>query len=106
MPVVSTVVPLAPHASCPSCSNPIEHNWRHCGVCGQQLAHDDRPEESHTVTLVVSDLQGSTALAEALDPETLRLVLDRYFDELFTDDRNLRSAAERMGVTVLEPAGA
>jgi class 3 adenylate cyclase/tetratricopeptide (TPR) repeat protein len=30
----------------------------------------------------VSDLQGSTALAEALDPETLRLVLDRYFDEL------------------------
>ena len=32
--------------------------------------------------MVVSDLQGSTALAERLDPESLRDVLDQYFDEL------------------------
>ena len=31
---------------------------------------------------MVSDLQGSTALAEKLDPESLRYVLDQYFDEL------------------------
>jgi class 3 adenylate cyclase/tetratricopeptide (TPR) repeat protein len=34
------------------------------------------------VTFVVSDLKGSTALAETLDPESLREVLDQYFDEL------------------------
>lgn len=34
------------------------------------------------VTLVVSDLKGSTALAERLDSETLRAVLRRYFDEM------------------------
>jgi len=33
-----------------------------------------------TVTLVVSDLAGSTALGEKLDAETLRAILDRYFD--------------------------
>jgi class 3 adenylate cyclase/tetratricopeptide (TPR) repeat protein len=34
------------------------------------------------VTMVVSDLKGSTALAERLDSETLRAVLRRYFDEM------------------------
>ena len=34
------------------------------------------------VTLVFSDLKGSTALAERLDAETLRAVLSRYFDEM------------------------
>ena len=79
---MSTVASHAPRVCCPACSNPIETAWRHCGSCGRQLVHDDRAEEFRTVTLVVSDLQGSTALAEALDPESLRLVLDRYFDEL------------------------
>ena len=32
--------------------------------------------------MVVSDLKGSTALAERLDPESLREVLRRYFDEM------------------------
>ncbi len=35
-----------------------------------------------TVTIVFSDLVGSTALGEALDSEALREVLDRYFDEM------------------------
>ncbi|HXI45935.1 MAG TPA: adenylate/guanylate cyclase domain-containing protein, partial [Candidatus Acidoferrales bacterium] len=38
------------------------------------------PAESRpTVTLVTSDLKGSTALGERLDPEALREVLNRYF---------------------------
>ena len=37
---------------------------------------------SRPVTLVFSDLKGSTALAERLDAETLRAVLTRYFDEM------------------------
>jgi class 3 adenylate cyclase/tetratricopeptide (TPR) repeat protein len=43
---------------------------------GATVARDDaRP----TVTLVTSDLKGSTALGERLDPEALREVLNRYF---------------------------
>src|SRR5215218_5426034 len=34
------------------------------------------------VTLVFSDLKGSTALAERFDAETMRAVLTRYFDEM------------------------
>ena len=43
-----------------------------------------------TVTIVFSDLVGSTALGEALDSEALREVLDRYFTEM-------RSSVERHG---------
>jgi class 3 adenylate cyclase len=45
------------------------------------------------VTVVFSDLAGSTALGEALDSETLREVLDRYFTEM-------RTCLERHGGTV------
>src|SRR5918994_923943 len=69
-------------AVCPVCASPVAPGWRHCGFCGVRLAADQLPEHEHFVTAVVSDLQGSTALAETLDPESLRLVLDRYFDEL------------------------
>ena len=34
------------------------------------------------VTIVTSDLKGSTSLGERLDPESLRDVLTRYFDEM------------------------
>jgi class 3 adenylate cyclase/tetratricopeptide (TPR) repeat protein len=34
------------------------------------------------VTVVTSDLKGSTSLGEKLDPESLREVLTRYFDEM------------------------
>jgi class 3 adenylate cyclase len=43
-----------------------------------------------TVTIVFSDLVGSTALGEALDSEALREVLDRYFAEM-------RACLERHG---------
>lgn len=67
---------------CADCEAEITASWQYCAWCGARLIPDDRPEESRTVTLVISDLQGSTALAETLDPESLRSVLDRYFDEL------------------------
>ena len=69
-------------AVCWGCHASVHVEWRHCGACGLRIATDDVPEREHFVTVVLSDLQGSTALAETLDPESLRLVLDRYFDEL------------------------
>ena len=39
-------------------------------------------EVRKTVTIVFSDLKGSTNLGEALDPESLREVMTRYFDSM------------------------
>jgi class 3 adenylate cyclase/tetratricopeptide (TPR) repeat protein len=50
-------------------------------MCGSALRVDEAAGEVHReVTLVTSDLKGSTALGERLDPEALREVLNRYFD--------------------------
>jgi len=46
-----------------------------------------------TVTVVFADVTGSTALGERLDPESMRGVMSRYFDEM-------RSAIEGHGGTV------
>src|SRR5688572_6226190 len=67
---------------CASCGSSVQPAWRHCGQCGFRLTDDHIPEREHAPTVVVSDLQGATALAETLDPESLRLVLDHYFAEL------------------------
>ena len=68
---------------CGSCTSPVAATWRCCVRCGAVVHGDVAPAERRVhATVVVSDLQGSTALAERLDPESLRLVLDQYFDEL------------------------
>ena len=64
-------------------------------MCGAQLAAAEVvPEEVRkTVTVVFSDLKGSTPLAERLDTETLREVLNEYFN-------TMRAVLERHGGTV------
>src|SRR6185503_15700927 len=49
-------------------------------MCGSSLRADEAAGEvRREVTVVTSDLKGSTALGEQLDPEALREVLNRYF---------------------------
>ncbi|HEV2006966.1 MAG TPA: adenylate/guanylate cyclase domain-containing protein [Candidatus Limnocylindrales bacterium] len=49
-------------------------------MCGTSLVQDEAAGEvRRLITLVTSDLKGSTALGERLDPEALREVLNRYF---------------------------
>src|SRR5918994_6683138 len=67
--------------ACPSCGEQAPDGARFCPVCGTALgstptAHGLRK----VVTIVRSDLVGSTKLGEELDPETLRQVLARYFE--------------------------
>lgn len=52
------------------------------------MSHE--PEVRKTVTVVFTDVTGWTALGEDLDPESLRRVMSRYFDEM-------RRAVERHG---------
>jgi class 3 adenylate cyclase len=69
--------------TCPNCGEENPDRFRLCGFCGTALAPALPAQEVRkTVTIVFSDLQGSTALGERLDSEALREVMSRYFDEM------------------------
>jgi class 3 adenylate cyclase/tetratricopeptide (TPR) repeat protein len=79
---------------CPACGEENPDRFRLCGFCGTPLAPALPPQEVRkTVTIVFSDLKGSTAMGEKLDSEAVREVMSRYFDEM-------RAALERHGGTV------
>src|SRR5215218_8810495 len=79
---------------CSSCGRENAADARFCAACGAPL--DTRPlgdATRKTVTVVFTDLTGSTALGERLDPESLRHVIGRYF-------ATVQAALERHGGTV------
>ncbi len=100
---------------CPSCGEENPPRFRLCGFCGTPLAGASAvaarsspgtpasasgapppasaPEIRKTVTVVFSDLKGSTELGERLDSESLRNVMTRYFDAM-------RSELEAHGGTI------
>ena len=62
-------------------------------ACGADLPPGDMHEVRKTVTILFSDLAGSTAMGDALDPETVRRVMGQYFNAC-------RSAIEFHGGTI------
>jgi predicted ATPase/class 3 adenylate cyclase len=80
--------------TCPNCGEENSDRFRHCGFCGASLAPALPPQEVRkTVTILFSDLQSSTALAERIDAESLREIMNRYFAEM-------REVLERHGGVV------
>jgi class 3 adenylate cyclase/tetratricopeptide (TPR) repeat protein len=68
---------------CPNCGEENPPRFRVCGFCATPLAPALPAQETRkTVTVFFSDLKGSTNLGEALDSESLREVMSRYFDEM------------------------
>jgi class 3 adenylate cyclase/tetratricopeptide (TPR) repeat protein len=68
---------------CSACGADVPDRYPRCGNCGTPLeASVEPPEIRRYATVVNSDLKGSTALGERLDPESLRGVLTLYFDEM------------------------
>ncbi len=55
-----------------------------CPSCGQSLA-GTRTEERRVVTVVFADLVGYTAMAETLDPEQVKNLVDGCFERLVAD---------------------
>jgi len=79
---------------CPSCGEENSDRARFCQNCAAPLTGTERSSEVRkVVTIVFADVTGSTALGERLDPEALRRVMGRYFDEMST-------VIERHGGTV------
>jgi len=64
---------------CPACGEENPPRFRLCGFCGTPLREQAPVEVRKTVTILFSDVAGSTALGERLDPESLREVMGRYF---------------------------
>ena len=76
---------------CPNCGEENPERFRLCGFCGAELAPGAPPQEVRkTVTIVFSDLKGSTSLGEKLDSESLQGLMSRYFD-------TMREVLERHG---------
>ncbi len=68
---------------CSQCGEDNPARARFCLACGSPLASSGESREVRkTVTVVFSDLVGSTPLGERLDPESLREVITRYYDRV------------------------
>jgi class 3 adenylate cyclase/tetratricopeptide (TPR) repeat protein len=69
---------------CPQCGADNDRLARFCASCAAPLtAPAPRPSEARKiVTIVFSDVTGFTSLGEALDPESLRGLMARYFGEM------------------------
>ncbi|HET7044459.1 MAG TPA: AAA family ATPase [Gaiellaceae bacterium] len=79
---------------CAQCAQENPDGFRFCGNCGAALVEAAPARELRkTVTVLFCDVSGSTALGERTDPEALRHVMRRYFDEI-------RASIERHGGTV------
>ncbi len=80
---------------CPACDEENPERAKFCLNCATPLGAISEPtgETRRVVTIVFADMAGSTAMGERLDPEALRRVQARYFDEMTT-------VIERHGGTV------
>jgi len=84
---------------CTACGHESPDGFRFCPACGAALAEPEALREVRkTVTVVFCDVTGSTALGERLDPEAMRRIMGRYFDEI-------RMIVERHGGTVEKSIG-
>jgi class 3 adenylate cyclase/tetratricopeptide (TPR) repeat protein len=67
-------------ATCSACGRDNPAGFQFCGFCTSPLAPSEGREVRKTVTVLFSDVTGSTSLGELLDAESLRNVMTRYFD--------------------------
>jgi class 3 adenylate cyclase/tetratricopeptide (TPR) repeat protein len=87
---LSNEVPL----TCPSCGQANPEASRFCLACGSRLIEEGTTRGARTtITVVFSDVVGSSSLGETLDTESLSEVMSRYFDRM-------RRVIRRYGGTV------
>jgi class 3 adenylate cyclase len=79
--------------ACSACGAELPTTVKFCFECGAPVTAAVERETRRTVTLLFTDVAGSTAMGERLDPEAFRGVLGRYFAVA-------RMAVERHGGTV------
>ena len=73
-------------AVCPHCGETNPDRARFCLGCGRAVPQEAEASAGvrKLVTLVFCDITGSTDLGERLDPESVREIMGRYFDQMKT----------------------
>ncbi|MCW2932918.1 MAG: adenylate/guanylate cyclase [Actinomycetia bacterium] len=93
--------------NCASCGAKVGATNRFCASCGAPLESAVHQETRKRVSILFLDVVGYTALAERLDPEPLRLIMDRYFAACATAITDHGGAVEKfIGDAVLAVFGA
>jgi class 3 adenylate cyclase len=85
-------------AVCVACGAHLPDDARFCPACAAPVAAEAPVEERKLATVLFADLVGSTALADAEDPERTRAMLGRFYDAMSAE-------IERAGGTVEKFAG-
>ncbi len=75
---------------CTKCQNKLQAGDNFCGKCGLRVIEEGKEEsttptsegERKHVTVLFSDLSGYTAMSEKLDPEDVKEITGRIFDEV------------------------
>ena len=75
---------------CPACGARLPGNTKFCGECGRAVAAEvdtAKPKlhiesQRKRVTVLFSDMSGYTSLSERLDPEEIKDIMNRIFDEI------------------------
>jgi class 3 adenylate cyclase/tetratricopeptide (TPR) repeat protein len=81
---------------CEACGHENRGGATFCENCAAPLAAEATPHEVRkTVTVVFCDVAGSTAMGEALDPESVRRVMERFFDAMRTAIEHHGGAVEK-----------
>ncbi|MET0144946.1 MAG: adenylate/guanylate cyclase domain-containing protein [Ilumatobacteraceae bacterium] len=72
--------------ACTTCTHPVPDGARFCPSCGTSVTKSDGVlEERRVVTVLFADLVGYTALAEHLDPERVKRLVESCFERLVAD---------------------
>ena len=98
-----SVVPPPP---CGVCGSQNEPDARFCHSCGASLTTSLTDEARKVVTVVFTDVVGSSALSQELDPESVRRMMTRYFREMKSILERHRGTVEKfIGDAVLAVFG-
>jgi class 3 adenylate cyclase/tetratricopeptide (TPR) repeat protein len=93
--------------TCISCGTSVKEADRFCASCGIALQPGPTTETRRQVSVLFLDVVGFTELAERLDPEPLRQIMDRYFTACWSVIAEHGGAVEKfIGDAILAVFGA
>jgi class 3 adenylate cyclase/tetratricopeptide (TPR) repeat protein len=83
--------------TCPSCGQENPGGFKFCGACGSPLAAAEPPpeEERKVITALFTDIVGSTARAETMDPEDVRAMLAPYYERVRSELESFGGSVEK-----------
>ncbi|HET9243812.1 MAG TPA: adenylate/guanylate cyclase domain-containing protein [Gaiella sp.] len=81
--------------TCGQCGRESPDGFGFCPGCGAPLAATATREVRKVVTVLFCDLTGSTAIGDRTDPETLRALMNRYYDAARTVLERHRGTVEK-----------